>query len=205
MTGDKASFTRTDYSIAILVGFFTGIFLIPTLARLGIRDYAILLGLPWVGAASFPLWLWALGYFSRRIRVFSSIAKYSIVGFLNAAIDFGVLNLLSAATGATQGFFAAGVNMPGFLLAAIHSYFWNRYWVFQKEGGRRFFSGFILFFGITVAGALINGGIVGVITTFSPPSRLNAAGWLNVAKVLAASIQILWNFGWYRFFVFRTL
>lgn len=195
--------SKTDYSIAGLVGFFTGIFLIPTLVNLGVRHYALLLGIPWVLAACFPVWLLVGWRFSGRGRMILYIVKYTIIGALNAAIDFGILNLLSAASGVASGLFAAGINLPGFILAATHSYFWNRYWVFRSEGGRRFVRGLVIFLGVTFAGAIINGAIVGIATAAVFPLEANPAAWLNGAKVIAAGVHVFWNFYWYRFFVFR--
>lgn len=59
--------------------------------------------------------------------------RFCVVGTSNAVIDFGVLNLLlwlypTSDTGKTLGY-----NSVAVLLAAINSFFWNKYWTFQRR------------------------------------------------------------------------
>ena len=125
--------TKKDYAIVALVGFFTGVFAVPTLANLDIRSYMVLIALPAVAAALFVVGLAAGKILSRIAPFFSQFSKFAAVGFLNTAIDFGVLNILSIATGVTEGFKIGGVNVPGFVVAVFNGYLWNQLWVFQAR------------------------------------------------------------------------
>ena len=135
----------------------------------------------------------------------AQFGKFAAVGFLNTAIDFGVLNLLSLTTGITSGYIIGGVNIPGFLAAATNSYFWNKFWVFKKSGEGGVWHDFPRFLAVTVTGVLINGGAVVLLTTFvSPPFGMDGVRWLNISKVFATVITLVWNFFGYKFFVFGT-
>ena len=195
---------KIDYAIAALIGFFTGIFAVPTAYNLGVGNPIILMALPWITAV-----LWIVGIaigdvFSRRIAFLAQFAKFVAVGFLNTAIDFGVLNLLSRLSGITAGLVIGGVNLPGFLVAVFNSYLWNKFWVFRDRGPEPLFADFPKFFAITAIGVLINSGIVISLTTYVPVLfDLGSNQWLNAAKVAATIITLFWNFAGYKFIVFR--
>lgn len=59
--------------------------------------------------------------------------RFCIVGSLNAVIDFGVLNLLLWLYPTTTTWKTLGYNSVAVLLAATNSFFWNKYWTFQKR------------------------------------------------------------------------
>jgi dolichol-phosphate mannosyltransferase len=59
--------------------------------------------------------------------------RFCIVGSLNAVIDFGVLNLLLWLYPTTTTWKILGYNSVAVLLAATNSFFWNKYWTFQKR------------------------------------------------------------------------
>jgi len=157
--------------------------------------------------------LWAIGlgigrFLFRWLSWIYQFAKFVVVGFLNTAIDFGILNLLSLYTGLTSGFIIGGVNVPGFVVAATNSYFWNKFWVFahkRKEGEPVDYSDFSTFLIVAVSGALINSGIVVAISTYvSPLFGMSAERWLNIAKVFASAFALIWNFLGFKFFVFKV-
>ncbi|MBI4137710.1 MAG: GtrA family protein [Candidatus Sungbacteria bacterium] len=193
-----------DYLVAVLIGFFAGIFLIPTLLNLGVRDKVLLLALPWALAGVYALGIKTAAFLARRFGFITQFSKFVAVGVLNTAIDFGVLNLLSAATGVTSGFVVGGVNVPGFAAAVSNSYALNKFWVFQDRRGGLFEDApkFLL---VTGASAVLNSGVVVLVTTYGssflplPPHVL-----LNVAKASAVILNLAWNFFGYKFFVFRS-
>lgn len=193
--------TKQDYLIAALIGFLVGVFAIPTLLNLGIRDLALLSALPPLVPFLLVFVVFVGKILSRWIGVMAQITKFAAVGFLNTSIDFGVLNLLSLATGVTAGLVVGGVNVPGFTLATINSYFWNKYWVFRhKEGGVA--GDFPKFFGVALGGLLLNSAVVIGVTSVPSPFP-NSGTWLNIAKALASLVALSWNFLGYKFLVFR--
>lgn len=196
--------TKQDYAIGSLVGFLTGIFALPTFINLGLRDLGMLSVVPLIFPVLFVFGVWLTKFLSRRLAVMAQFGKFAAVGFLNTAIDFGVLNILSMITGVTAGFVLGGVNIPGFILAVSNAYFWNKFWVFRdREGG--VLSDFPRFLAVSLIGLLINSGTVVIFTTYLPLlSGLSGTTWLNVAKVIATVISLAWNFFGYKFLVFRS-
>lgn len=194
---------KTDYAIGALIGFFAGIFAIPTLYNLGIRDAMTLLAVPWAGAVAGFLGIWVVYFFARKLPALAQFGRFFVVGALNTVIDFGILNLLSRSTGIAAGFLLGGVNIPGFLVAVVNSYFWNKLWVF-KEGTNNLLAAFPKFFAVTLMGLLVNSGIVIFFTTYAAPSiGLPANIALNIGKLLATVISLAVNFLGYKFFVFQ--
>ncbi|MBI2121985.1 MAG: GtrA family protein [Candidatus Sungbacteria bacterium] len=197
--------SKLDYSIAALIGFLAGVFLIPTLINVGLRTQWILMIIPLVIPPVFALGVWISGILARRLAFMAQFGKFVAVGFLNTAIDFGILNLLSMATGITSGFVIGGVNAPGFAVAVINSYFWNQLWVFKgKNAGEGMFHDFPKFLTVMLIGLAINSGIIFALTTYiMPPFGLGETLWLNVSKAFATIFVLVWNFLGLKFLVFR--
>lgn len=194
---------KTDYAIGGLIGFFVGIFAIPTLYNLGITDAVILLAVPWVGGVAGFLGIWIVSAVARKVAILAQFGRFFAVGVLNTVIDFGILNLLSRSTGIAAGILLGGVNVPGFLVAVVNSYLWNKLWVF-KEGSQNLFAAFPKFFAVTLMGLLVNSGIVIFFTTSVAPSTgLPSNVALNIGKLLATMISLAVNFLGYKFFVFQ--
>ncbi len=202
-----------DYLIAIIAGLVTVFFVLLSLLNLGLASWSIFLGLL-VGVPA----LWIIGLFIAKLLarwkpVFNQIGKFVVVGFLNTSIDFGVLNLLSLVSGLTAGFLIGGVNIPGFMLAATNSYFWNKFWVFKKPADRTSgdgdavktdYSDFFTFVLVVTTGIFINSGVVILVTTYiNPIGGVSSELWLNIAKVFATIFSLTWNFLGYKFIVFR--
>lgn len=201
--------TKQDYAIAALVGFLAGVFAIPTLLNIGIRSQPILIAVPAIAAVLFYVGIIIGKFLSRFLGFFAQVSKFAAVGFLNTAIDFGVLNLLSMVTGVTGGFTVGGVNMPGFIAAALNGYLWNQLWVFRaRSQGESMFHDFPKFLAVTIIGLLINNGIVVFLTLpgMAQTALVPVSGevGLNIAKVVATVFSMVWNFLGYKLIVFRT-
>ncbi len=141
---------------------------------------------------------------SKFIRQFS---KFVVIGLMNTAIDFSILNLLMWQTGIYKGKWIILLNAIAFTVAVINSYFWNKYWTFRaKEADEpgeiaKEFSQFIV---VTLIGLAINSGIVYGVTTFIPPFfGLSLELWANLAKAAATGLSLIWNFIGYKFIVFK--
>lgn len=197
--------TKHDYAIGALIGFMAGIFLLPTVINLGLRDLGVLAAVPIVFPPLFLLGIWLGKFLSRWLLFLVQFSKFATVGFLNTAIDFGVLNLLSMATGVTAGFVLGGVNIPGFSLAIVNSYFWNKLWVFGDRGNENVLHDFPKFLGVTFIGLLINSALIVLTTTYIPPLfGVGESAWLNMAKAAATAVSLIWNFTGFKFLVFKT-
>ena len=81
------------------------------------------MALPLIAPILFVIGFWVGKFLARWFAFFEQLSKFIVVGFLNTAIDFGMLNLLSATTGITSGIVLGGVNVPGFSVAIANSFF----------------------------------------------------------------------------------
>lgn len=193
---------KRDLLISVVVSYGIGLFLIPTLITTNSYSkipspYLILyVVFPFVIVIGMIL-AW---YLSKKIRILWQIAKFALIGVLNTAIDFGILNFLILVTNITKGASIGLINIPAFSIAVVNSYYWNRRWVFEgaKEGN------FLIFLAITVIGLAVNTFVVIVITTYIPPLfGLSETLWVNVAKVFATGFSMVWNFVGYKLIVFK--
>lgn len=188
-----------------VIGFLIGLFAIPSLQNSDLiqkipSPYLVLLvALPAAAAVGVA----AAEIFGRWIPIVWQAAKFGIVGVLNTAIDFGVLNILIFATGFEKGLPLAILNGGSFAAAVANSYFWNKRWVFGGTSGNEVVK-FAEFIAISLVGAVISSAIVGSITEyFAPPLGLSGAQWANVAKAAAVAFAMVWNFLGYKFVVFK--
>ncbi len=191
-----------DLKLSLGAAFLIAIFALPTLINTGFYSKIPFL-IPLLFIA-FPLvtvvGMYIAYFLGQRVGILWQLAKFALVGVLNTAIDFGILNTLIVLTSITGGVGIILMNATSFTTAIINSYFWNRQWVFS-EGKRGDFLTFVV---VTVIGLSINTGIVFFLTTYVPPVLVGSkAQWANLAKVLATGISLIWNFLGYKLVVFR--
>ena len=140
----------------------------------------------------------------RLTRVAKQFSKFVLIGGVNTAIDFAVLNIEIKLTGMTSGSGLFVLNTISFLVAVINSYFMNKYWTFQDVTRNREETKFAQFIGVSLLGLGINSSIVAGITTFvAPVFGISPVLWANIAKLLATGISLIWNFVGYKLFVFK--
>lgn len=195
--------TAEDYGLSAFAGFLTGIFIIPVLSNSGYHHKLVFIALPIVLAVAWAIGLWLGKFLANYWHVIFQLAKFAEVGFLNTAIGFGVLNIISLITGVTSGVAAGSINAPGTIVAAANSYIWNKYWVFEKIDEKGFWHDAPKFIIVTLISILVNGAIIAAFTHYLLPSfGLNRGAWLNVGKVVATAGSFLINFLGYKFLVF---
>ncbi len=68
-----------------------------------------------------------------KFPVILQLCRFVAIGVMNTALDFLILNYISKSFGITSGLKLGELNIIGFVLALIQSYFWNRYWAFNTE------------------------------------------------------------------------
>lgn len=192
---------RSDFIAGVAIGEVSA-WLIFIIFRNIQFEFSFFWALPLLLPALAVIGLLFADFLGKRFFVIWQAAKFGLVGILNTLIDLGVLNFLSMLTGITKGFIVGGVNVPGFSVAVVNSYFWNKLWVFQRK--ERLFRDFPQFLAISVIGILLNSGIIVVITTYiSPLFGVSEEVWLNIAKVAAVPVNMTWNFLGYKFIVFQ--
>jgi putative flippase GtrA len=140
----------------------------------------------------------------RLLRVAKQFSVFVIIGGINTAIDFCVLNIEIKITGITSGSGLFVLNTISFLVAVINSYFMNKYWTFQDVVRKQEETKFAQFIAVSLVGSGINSSIVAGITTYiDPVFGVSLILWANIAKLLATGVSLIWNFIGYKLFVFK--
>ncbi len=193
---------KRDILLTFVAAALTAIFIGPTLKGLGLSEKipfsAYQIGILYVVIAL--LGIFVIYFIGKKMAIFWQLAKFGLIGVLNTAIDFGILNFLSILTGITGGTNIIPLNIASFSIAVLNSYWWNKNWVF--EGRKK--SNFVSFLIVSAIGIGINTGTVFVLSTFiSAPAGISNSLWLNLAKILATLISLAWNFLGYRLIVFK--
>lgn len=130
-------------------------------------------------------------------------SKFSVVGFSNAAVDLGVLNLFLWLEPTQEAWTLVLYNALALVLANANSYVWNTLWTFRGRAEHNLRQG-VLFVGqalvnVGVGSALFSALIHPVLAYTDVPAYL--AG--NVAKVLSVAVASVISFFIMRYVVFR--
>jgi putative flippase GtrA len=133
----------------------------------------------------------------------AQFGRFVVIGLMNTAINFAVLNLLSFAFGITKGEKIIWIAVIAFTIATTNSFYWNKRWTFHDttvDHGQEF----TLFLIVSIVGAAINSAVVYTITSHVHPMfGFSDRLWLNIANAFATGISLIWNFIGYKFFVFK--
>lgn len=143
--------------------------------------------------------------------------KFSVVGVIGTAIDFGIFNLLHN----VLGWYRILSNTFSVTTAIVNNYLWNLYWVYPETRGRQNAKKFIQFVIVSISAWALNTGILwssehwlfGTHGLFS--GLVGTAAQMvgtehevlssNTAKVLATGIVLFWNFFANRLWTFRDV
>ncbi len=136
--------------------------------------------------------------------------RFALVGTLGAAIDFGVMNLLSHFT-----------NMPlvyagtiSFLCAVINNFTWNRLWTYPESRSRPLLGQLGMFFLVNLAGVAIR---IPTLHYLEPPllrffegvfhASYNTAEFYtkNFTLAVAVGVVMLWNFFVNRYWTYNDI
>jgi putative flippase GtrA len=195
---------KDDLLTGLVLSYLIAGFLIPTLINTGLYNKLPHTYLFVFLFAIFPI-LTLIGIavaheLGKKVHIIWQFAKFALVGILNTAIDFGILNILVSLTGIYKGPATLFMDATAFSTAVINSYYWNRKWTFH--GAKQ--ADFISFVAVTLIGLSINASLVFVITTFVQPHFVQTGQqWINVAKAMATAISLFWNFTGYKVIVFK--
>lgn len=210
--------SKTDAVVALVVGELSAWLLIAITKNLGITSPAIW-GLPVV----FPLLclagLYVAALIAAKIAVIYQVGKFVLIGGFNTLLDWGILAALififrqyflidsqdKFAVILTIGLvYYSFYKAISFVVAAVSSFFWNRFWTFKRETTESISQEFFQFVIITFVGFLINVGIASSVFKFVHPfGGLNYDQWAIAAAVVATVFSMVWNFLGYKFIVFN--
>ncbi len=141
---------------------------------------------------------------AKKIPVIFQIAKFLLVGAFNTFVDLGLLNLLMWIFAATSGWTFSFFKAISFSIAAVNSYFWNKFWTFKKKETKASPKEFLKFYLITGIGFFLNVTIASLVVNFiGPQFGIMEKVWANIGAIIAVIIVSTWNFLGYKFIVFK--
>jgi putative flippase GtrA len=193
---------KTDLILATIIGFIDGIFFFFILKNAEVEipySWAIPIALALLCLAGMRFAFWI----GEKLAILLQAAKFFLVGTLNTFIDLGVLNIFIMISGIAAGLFYSTFKAFSFLIATINSYFWNKYWTFEKREkptSREFFKFLIT----TFFGFLINVGVASfVVNVMGPQAGISEKMWASIGAIVAAFFAFIWNFLASKFIVFK--
>lgn len=140
----------------------------------------------------------------KKIPFVFQLAKFAVVGLVNTAIDFSILNLLMMLTNIIEGPMYSVFKSISFLVAVTNSFFWNKFWTFRQKSTQQAGRQFLTFFVVSVIGFGLNVGTASFVTNLIGPQFGIAAGrWANIGAVGGTLVAMVENFLGYKFIVFR--
>lgn len=140
----------------------------------------------------------------KKYPIIMQFVKFVVIGFINTALDFAILNLEMWMFSIYAGWPIIIFNVVSFAIASTNSFIWNRLWTFKVKSGEKVAMQYLQFIIVTAIGMGINSSIVYLGTTVvGPHFGLHPQLWANVVKVFATCISLIWNFFGYKFVVFK--
>ena len=150
------------------------------------------------------LGLFVASLLGKKIPVILQAAKFALTGVLNSFIDLGILNLLIVIFGISTGWLYSVFKAISFCVSVINSYFWNKFWTFEKKKNGVVAKEFGQFFLIAGSGFFINVGIASlIVNVVGPQFGLSPEIWANIGAIIAIICVAAWNFLGYKFLVFK--
>lgn len=145
-----------------------------------------------------------LGYFlGKWIQPFTQFGKFAAVGFTNFTVDAGVLDFLILLTGANRGLAFSGFKAISFFFAVTHSYFWNKYWVFESKNQNQG-QEFSKFLTVMIASSIVNIIVASsVVNYISPQFGLTANAWANAGSIAGSAMALIFSFIGFKIGVFK--
>jgi putative flippase GtrA len=193
---------KLDAALGVSIGFFNGIFFYFLLGQIGIFFpylWLLIIIFPFLGLIG----MYLASLIGKKFLSFYQIAKFFLVGTLNTFIDLGVLNFFIWISGIAKGIFYSFFKTISFLAAVTNSYFWNKYWTFEKREKPKK-EEFLKFLTFTTIGLFINVGIASfIVNIIGPKFGITEKIWASFGAIVAAFFAFLWNFSSSKFLVFK--
>lgn len=205
-----AAFKKMDILVAIIIGEICAWLVIPIAKNLNlsVSGFDLKMILPWILPLLSAIGILVAWQVAKLIKVIYQFAKFVLVGILNTFIDWGVLNLLIFFTGQAAGVYYIIFKSLSFIVSNANSYFWNRFWVFQKTGsvlGGNGTKSFLQFFLVSAGGFLLNVGSASLIVFLGLKYNWAIEGnyLANLGAFVGTILGLLWNFLGYKLIVFK--
>jgi len=142
--------------------------------------------------------------FEEKIPVLFQAGKSFLVGILNTFIDLGILTLLMESFEIFAGLPYVIFKGISFSCGTINSYFWNKFWTFEKRETKEALKETSKFYLITAGGLLIHLSVSSfIVNILGPQFGISEKIWAYVGAIAAVFCGFLWNFSGYKFIVFK--
>jgi putative flippase GtrA len=117
--------------------------------------------------------------------------RFGVVGLLNFLVDYGLFLLLFKLFGVQL----LVANSIAVLVAASHSYLWNKLWTFQDlTRGRTAWRRYVVFLMFNLSGLVLANVVILVLIHLITP---------ELAKLGSIGVTAIWNYWTSRRFVYR--
>lgn len=195
---------KTDFIVALVIGELIAILSFGILKNLDLTTKLVY----WIWPLFLPVFcagcLYIAHLLSQKIKIFWQLAKFILVGVLNTIIDLGVLNFLMWYFSIAGGLLYSVFKGLSFLTATTNSYFWNKFWTFEKKKSNDTHKEFFQFFIVSLGGFIINVGTASlVVNLIGPQFGIAPEWWANIGAIIASFAGLTWNFVGYKFIVFK--
>ncbi|OGN11485.1 MAG: hypothetical protein A3B91_04640 [Candidatus Yanofskybacteria bacterium RIFCSPHIGHO2_02_FULL_41_29] len=203
------NFTRKDLTSSLTTGLYAGVIVWQILNFLKAPSFGlptshphslfiIIIPVVWVCGVN-------LGYFlGRWMSFFNQFGKFAVIGFTNFIVYSGILNILIAGTDINAGLWYPVFIAIAFVGGALHSYGWNKFWVFESGASGGGAGEFAKFFIVNGIAGLVNVGIASfVVNVVGPLSNLSGDVWANVGAVAGSAVALIFSFIGFRLVVFK--
>ncbi len=123
----------------------------------------------------------------QKYPIILQVLRFGAIGVINTALDFIVLNVVSKTFGISSGLQLGSINVIGFSLAVIQSYFWNHYWAFNAGQIVSLWKNFIR---LVLVGAL--GALAVLIVLLGSNASAPASFYLIILAIFVIAEIVLW-------------
>lgn len=205
---DVTGFTKKDLAFCVITGLIAGFSLWRISNFLKIPEF---FGVTYAWLIVIVPVIWILGVnlgylLGRRLPFFKQFGKYAAIGFTNAAVDFGVLNLLIYLTGISNGVQYTAFKGISFICAVIPSFFWNKYWAFNAGSTSKGLTEFLKFMSVMIIAIFVNDGIASLVVNYVHPVwGLAALAWANIGAIVGSAASLIFSFVGFKVTVFKNV
>lgn len=136
----------------------------------------------------------------------TTFMRFVGIGVLNTLVDFLILNVLISLFGISGSHTYAMYKVIAFSGAVIHSYLWNKYWVFKSvQKGRGVIHEQTSFVLVSLVGLFVNVSVSSLVYTLVASSGFAFSTVIsaNIGAIIGSISVLLVNFFGYKFLVFR--
>lgn len=194
---------KRDLGGAAIIGVLASIFafIVVTNLKLNISWPILLLVFTTLTVAG----IFVIRLLGAKIPLIYKFGKFGEAGGLNWITDFGILNLLIMLTGINGGLYFSVFKGISFVGASTNSYFWNKFWVFEKGNTKKLVSELTKFAVSVTLGLIVNVLIASAIRFTGPGIIANISGnlWANIAAAVGSLLAMVFNFALFKLWVFK--